>query len=344
MTEFSDILRRHAAAYPAMEPADAVKLCYQAEFGGAHLQKDPYAARSALLQEWPTAPSEGVVTEACGETISRLYLGPAREQGLSPERVVRLFADSARPGSADGFRRRLDILRAEIDAFSFSPAAIEDFLAGYDFQDLPPLSHSDAYRRRYRPSYRLIQTEDGLLLPLLCAMDAILKKQGRVTVAFDGMCGSGKTTLSKRVQALYDAALLHMDDFFLPPHLRTPQRQAECNVHAERFQTEVLEPLSEGRAIVYRPFSCQTGDYLPPVSLPPGPVTLIEGTYSCHPCFGSPYDLRVFVETDPEEQARRIRQRNPERYEAFRTLWIPLENQYFTRHEIRAQAHLLIRT
>ena len=62
----------------------------------------------------------------------------------------------------------------------------------------------------------------------------------------------------------------------------------------------------------------------------PRAVTLVEGSYSCHPQLWNYYGLRLFLTVDPQEQLRRIRLRSgPEALEVFRTRWIPLEEQYF---------------
>ena len=46
-----DVLARHFAKYPLMEPQDAVKLIYQMEFGPEHLIRDEGKALSMLRQE-----------------------------------------------------------------------------------------------------------------------------------------------------------------------------------------------------------------------------------------------------------------------------------------------------
>ena len=51
-----------------------------------------------------------------------------------------------------------------------------------------------------------------------------------------------------------------MDDFFLRPEQRTPERFSEPggNVDRERFLSEVLLPLRQGEAVDYRRFDCAT--------------------------------------------------------------------------------------
>ena len=77
-------------------------------------------------------------------------------------------------------------------------------------------------------------------------------------IAIDGRCAAGKTTLAARLVKELGGDVIHMDDFFLPPALRTPERRSEPggNVHYERFLTEVLPNLRSGRPFSYRRFDC----------------------------------------------------------------------------------------
>ncbi len=153
-----------------------------------------------------------------------------------------------------------------------------------------------------------------------------------VLLAIDGRCGSGKTTLAKVLGEKSGAAVVHMDDFFLRLEQRTPARLAEPggNVDRERVLEEVLLPLREKRPVVYRPYDAHRPAMLEPVRLEPSPLTIIEGSYSCHPDLWDFYDLRVFIDVPPEEQLRRIAARSgPEKLAAFQARWIPLEEAYF---------------
>lgn len=90
-----------------------------------------------------------------------------------------------------------------------------------------------------------------------------LKPAGAGVIAIDGRAASGKTTLAAALAAETGGAVVHMDDFFLPAELRTPQRLAAPggNVHAERFAEEVLPFLRQGRPFCYRRFDCRVMDY-----------------------------------------------------------------------------------
>ena len=86
---------------------------------------------------------------------------------------------------------------------------------------------------------------------LLSAVLKAQREQERVMVAIDGPCASGKSTLGAALAQKLGCPLFHMDDFFLPPAQKTPQRLAEPggNVDAERFFAEVLLPFSRGEAV-----------------------------------------------------------------------------------------------
>ena len=58
-------------------------------------------------------------------------------------------------------------------------------------------------------------------------LSALLESRERVIIAVDGPCTAGKTTLAAALAAEFDCNIFHMDDFFLRPHQRTPERLAE---------------------------------------------------------------------------------------------------------------------
>ena len=162
-------------------------------------------------------------------------------------------------------------------------------------------------------------------------IDELLTQKDMVIVAIDGKCTSGKTTLASQLAEIYDCNVFHMDDFFLRPEQRTPERFAEVggNVDYERFWEEVLFPLKGGKNFSYRPFDCSTFALAPPVVVTPKKLNIIEGTYSHHPYFGNPYDLKILLTVDEDTQRRRILERPAFLHKRFFEEWIPMENQYF---------------
>ena len=162
-------------------------------------------------------------------------------------------------------------------------------------------------------------------------IDKLLAKQDMVIVAIDGKCTSGKTTLAAKLAEAYDCNVFHMDDFFLRRSQRTPARFAQVggNVDYERFLEEVLLPLRAGKAFSYRPFDCGTFALGAPVAVTPKKLNIIEGTYSHHPYFGDPYDLKLLLTVEDETQRQRILERPAFLHKRFFEEWIPMENRYF---------------
>lgn len=177
-----------------------------------------------------------------------------------------------------------------------------------------------------------MKAEYARLLPLLSRIDAALRDSDRVLLALDGACASGKTTLAAFLQKLYGCPLFHMDDFFLRPEQRTPERYAEPggNVDRERFLAEVLIPLRTGETVQYRRFDCSTFTVLPPKPIAAGRLNVIEGTYSLHPDLEKQYNLSAVLKIPPDLQRERIITRNGvEMAQRFFDTWIPLEERYF---------------
>lgn len=172
-----------------------------------------------------------------------------------------------------------------------------------------------------------------------------VKPAGCGVIAMDGRAAAGKTTLAEELAVTLGGAVVHMDDFFLPGELRTPERLAAPggNVHAERFVEEVLPYLRRGEAFHYRRFDCHRMDYNGWTEIPPVPVIIVEGAYSQHPQFGHYADLTAFCDITPEEQKRRITARNgEEHWMVFREQWIPLEEKYLAEYHIKENAMLTV--
>ncbi len=170
-------------------------------------------------------------------------------------------------------------------------------------------------------------------------------KKEYVFIAIDGRCGSGKTTLAAELEKKLDCNIVHMDDFFLRPEQRTEERlkTAGENVDHERFLEEVLLPLSENRSVIYKPYICSMQVLGAPIKLSPHKVTIIEGSYSCHPKLWDYYDLHIFMDIDNETQINRIVSRNgAEAAEVFKNKWIPMEEAYFEAYKIKERCEINI--
>lgn len=177
-----------------------------------------------------------------------------------------------------------------------------------------------------------------------------IKQSGKnpMIMAIDGRCASGKTTLAAAIKKKTDCNVIHADDFFLQKEQRTRERLEEAggNIDYERLRDEVLIPLRRKGRCAYRRFDCKSMCLSEDViEALPNPLTVVEGSYSCHPMLFKYYDFRVFVNVVQDEQLKRIEQRNGKEAAAvFQNRWIPLEEKYFAAYRIWERCDLIINT
>lgn len=335
------------ARYPALELWDLLKGLHQSAFGCGHFVTDEERGMELLRQEL-ALPGQRADIELLDGPYCRVHLGYLKETGLAPETLFRLFALSAE-GAVDvtALEVRIETLLALAQEGRMpvsreeAAAAVEEWRsAGF-----PACHHSPAFRAAYAPAYRVIRRDFLWMLPLLSAIDRKRAEKDRVLVALEGGSASGKTTLSGLLERIYDCNLFHMDDFFLRPQQRTPQRLAEVggNVDRERFQEEVLRPLTGGQALQYRRYDCCTQTLQPPTVVSPKALNIVEGAYSMHPALAACYDLSAFLRISPKLQRARIQKRNsPQLAERFFSEWVPMEQLYFEKTDTAGRCDLIL--
>lgn len=342
----------HQNLYPLMQAQDYVKLAYQSAFGCGHMVSSYEACLARLLDE-RKCETGFADREYIGGGYFRLYL---KGDGfpLSTETIARMFYESAREVTEEDkaeFFHSLDALCALAKEKKIAPTEDEIASAIQKFKDgdFSPVSHSDVYRNAYHPSYRVISMDFYRILPHISELEkaASYNVYGLV-VAIDGMCASGKTTLGNLLSKALGANLVHMDDFFLPPEKRTKERLSTPggNIDSERFLEEVLIPLRNLSTFYYRPFDCSTMSLSPDVVFVDSCyISIVEGSYSCHPDLIGYYNKTFFVKTDEKTQIERIRKRNGEKMlKRFIDEWIPMENMYFEAFSIEDKASYTIYT
>ncbi len=158
-----EIIKKHAEAYPCMQPQDVIKLIYQNEFGGGHLIKDETQSLIRIQQECTAFPVNSALSlfEDIGNGLVRVHLTALPRSPYTPEDINRAFIRSSalHKGSLTGFVSKIYCLSANFDAFSFSFSEenLSAYLTQYEKDGFPMVSHSDIYRKNYRPAYRVIQ-------------------------------------------------------------------------------------------------------------------------------------------------------------------------------------------
>ncbi len=338
--DFTTCLQEQLRLHPSMQPRDVIKLCYQAARGAEHLLTDATRARAYFDQEYASTPADASLPlfEAISENVARVNIAAWKAATLPVEWLFRMFIHTA--SVPMGGAELLETYIAEASAIVNDLPGWEDTLAAWRENGMPAVHHSEAYRAGEHPAYRIVDGYFRCILPLLQQLND--QPDVRV-IAIDGRAASGKTTKAALLSEVLDAPVIHMDDFFLPPALRTPERlsQPGGNVHYERFAEEVLPHLRTGEAFAYRIFDCGVMDFNGEREIPAASIRIVEGSYAHHPALGDYADLRVFTSVDEGEQMARILRRNGERMaEMFRTRWIPMEEAYFDHFGIREKADL----
>lgn len=350
--DFLTALTRQLTLRQGLQPRDIIKFCYQAAFGAEHLLGDVSAAERYFRAEYAAvAPAEEALYEPLSPAVGRISLRAWKSLGLPEDWLFRMFVCSAScpQEGAERFREYLGAAAGLIAAGGapFSAAAWERALADYDAAGGGAVHHSESYRQQNAPAYRVVSSRFRPLLPLLAQLAALPQTDRARIVAIDGRAASGKTTAAEALAAVLTAGVVHMDDFFLPPELRTAERLAESggNVHYERFAAEVLPRLAARESFAYGRFDCGQMALAGERTVAAAPYRIVEGCYSCHPLFGDYADVRAFSDIEPQAQRRRIRARDGEEsLQNFLTRWIPMEEQYFSAFAIRERAALILRS
>ena len=334
----------HYRKYPRLEIADVFKLVFQSSFGCEHLVSSLERVTEYIVRERESmTPTEGEI-EFLDGNYARVPLS-YMDEGLTAQTLGKLFFLSSKKeeGGKAELIKKISAAR-DLVLSGDLPFSISDFdraVSEWESAGFPAVRHSEAFRENYAPSYRVIAREFVPFLPLLAKID----KLGQGVIAIDGGSASGKTTLGSLLEKIYDCTLLHMDDYFLPPQKRTPERLREVggNVDYERFLSEVLMPLSAGENITVRKFDCSTMSLGEAEIVVPKKLVIVEGAYSMHTSLENYYDLTAFLDISPEKQRERITKRNtPEFAKRFFGEWIPLENVYFEQTDIKNRVKIVI--
>lgn len=200
------ILTDHFESYPDLQIQDIFKLLFQSAFGCEHLVSDAGGAIAYIESEYKAIPQEQRDIEPLDGEYSRVPLSYMNE-GLTADTLGKIFVLSARHEE----NGRIDLERklktaSELMTEGILPFDTKDFDAAvneWKALGYPPVRHSEVFREKYRPSYRVISNEFVPFLPLFTEIDRLGDK-----AAFTVGGGSeiDKNALASVLEKVYGSA------------------------------------------------------------------------------------------------------------------------------------------
>ena len=335
-------------------PQDALKFIYQKTMGNGHLLSNANNCIASLEKERQSfSKTTDIPFTFLGNGFCRLHLNNLQVNELSNSTLYNMMTYSQKfftPNKLE-FIKHIDWLKEQSvqSNLDFSLNELQEFLSKYNLERCPPFSHSEKYKQLVNPSYRVVLSDFGQFLPFIVEIEKKVLSQQPIIIVIDGDCGGGKSTFASHLTALYNAQIIQMDSFFLPPNLRTENRLllSGGNIDYKRFIEQVLNPLCKGQStnINYQQYNCKTGQYITQ-ELPFSNVIIIEGSYALHPKFLPYYNklntLTCFIKVSLENQHKRLQKRNPSLFPQFIEKWIPMEKQYHQAYSISENVNFLL--
>ena len=332
--------------YPLSTVQDFIKYLYQSAFGGGHLVVDEEENYKNLLKEYHSIEydSNHILYEDISDELVRVHLEPLKEEHLKILHKLFLksiFVVENKSVLEDSFQEVENGIKE-----GWIPFTLEQWhqqMTSYREKGYPVMSHSEIFRNHYHPHYRIVKKEYIKVLDIILKIDLL---EEHSVIVIEGRSGSGKSTLASLLHEFYQYPVVHMDDFFLQPDQRTPQRLEEIggNVDYERFYEEVIIPIKAKESFDYHIFDCHVMSIQDKKHIDFKDKMIVEGSYSLHPYFHNYADLSIFLDIDSDLQVERITKRNGERLaNRFVSEWIPKENLYFETYKIKENADIVIK-
>lgn len=177
-----------------------------------------------------------------------------------------------------------------------------------------------------------------------------------VVIAIDGGSGAGKSTVAELLRHEFDAALVHLDDFY---SANIPDSSWRAYSAEEKFQNvfrwravreDVLKPLKAGCKAKWFPFDFTQrhadgtfGMGKQPKTLYPNDVVILEGTYSASPQLRDLVDFSILIDVPTEERHARLDDRQDEAFSDYwHELWDEVEDYYFNEIQPKSSFDLVV--
>lgn len=163
-----DLIKWHLEHHPGMAITDVYKLVYQGVMGAEHLLQDEARARRYLAEEWAVVPTDQ--TQPLLEPVSadgrivRINIARAKADGILQNHVWLAFVRSAHAITPDtqAFERAwsLVVTGCAENRLPFEEREALDFGERARLHGYPAKHHSETYRERNRPAYRVARKNE----------------------------------------------------------------------------------------------------------------------------------------------------------------------------------------
>lgn len=167
-------------------------------------------------------------------------------------------------------------------------------------------------------------------------------------IAIDGGGGAGKTTFANHLQKeIAGSCVVHVDDFYRPPQLRTPLVSTNVmnpNFDWDRLRTLILEAVKNDQDIRYQLYDFEAGTLSGKIiSVPRDATIIVEGVWSLQKAFVNMYDYRIWLEAPAALRLERGVSREGEGMrQVWEHEWIPIDDYYKQTEEPHRRADCII--
>ncbi|HEY1665193.1 MAG TPA: hypothetical protein VGG54_05845 [Trebonia sp.] len=157
--------------------------------------------------------------------------------------------------------------------------------------------------------------------------------QSRV-IAIDGRSGSGKTSLAARLRSVLGAPVVTLEDLY--GGWDGLERGIDLLV------SEVLEPLSAGRAARVPRYNWVTAAWEAPLVLAPPEVLIVEGVGAGARRAAAYASLLVWVESAASVRKKRALDRDGETFSPYWDMWVAQEEAMLAREHTPDRADIVL--
>ena len=148
--------------------------------------------------------------------------------------------------------------------------------------------------------------------------------QNTILIAIDGVAGSGKTTLSRKLaKDLTDSSVVHMDDLYDGWNNPLSQKLTA------RVITQLLDPLSKQLPVSYQKFDWRLNRFTDFKTIPLSRYFILEGVGAAQTEFRPYINKIIWIECDPNLGLRRVIARDGEQVEQEMIKFLIDQNNHF---------------